>query len=375
MLKLKNLSVLFYLLPLMGSAQQPHGGGKETYLSSDKEAQLFQISRKLISNCKLNKLNADEFAKKILEIYEADITSFQGNFLPLDVDGTDYIVAVKDARYIHFTNSSSAIDLDQQDLCNYNKMILDNDKAAFAYFKTKMPFVITELIKSYGYTGNNDWLAFTFDYLDEIRDSEEFNRFLFSVDDQQKLVLRKKMVAKILEIHPDLLYNTFSIVEFIQRSPEQYKEPDESIAVILDAGLQHDIVGVCEMAFANRPALIKKLKSKKYYGLPTLTNYVEHYYKTPAERARQEQENSDYYLLEVSRNTKDKSIAKHGVIHDKDGFTNLRQNSNSHSARVLAKIRENEPFLYWPLEGDWWVVELQNGLRGFVHASRIKEVK
>jgi hypothetical protein len=238
-----------------------------------------------------------------------------------------------------------------------------------------MPYVITELIKDYGYTGNNDWLAFTFDYLDEIRDSDEFNRFLFSIDDQQKLVLRKKMVAKILELHPDLLYNTFSIVEFIQRSPEQYKDPDESIAVILDAGLQRDIVGVCEKAFGNKPALIKRLKSKKYYGLPTLTNYVEHYYKTPTERARQEQENSDYYLLEVSRHTKDKSMAKHGVIHDKDGFTNLRQNSNSRSAPVLAKIKENEPFLYWPLEGDWWVVELQNGLRGFVHASRIKEVK
>lgn len=358
----------------MATAQQLHVN-KEDSLSFAKEAQLFQVSRRMISNCKLNSINPTQFTKRIREVFDVDIDSYPGNYLTLDVYGHGYIIAVKDACYIHYANSGSPVDINQLALCNYNKLILHNDKSAFAYFKTSMPYVITELIKDYGYTGNNDWLAFTFDYLDEIRDSEEFNRFLFSVDDQQKLVLRKKMVAKILEIHPDLLYNTFSIVEFIQRSPEQYKEPDESIAVILDAGLQHDIVGVCEMAFANKPALIKKLKSKKYYGLPTLTNYVEHYYKTPAERARQEQENSDYYLLEVSRNTKDKSIAKHGVIHDKDGFTNLRQNSNSHSARVLAKIRENEPFLYWPLEGDWWVVELQNGLRGFVHASRIKEVK
>lgn len=59
------------------------------------------------------------------------------------------------------------------------------------------------------------------------------------------------------------------------------------------------------------------------------------------------------------------------VIDDKDGFTNLREQPNSES-NIVAKVFENEVFIVKSMDGNWWEIELQNGVRGFMHKSRIK---
>lgn len=59
------------------------------------------------------------------------------------------------------------------------------------------------------------------------------------------------------------------------------------------------------------------------------------------------------------------------VIDDKDGFTNLREQPNS-EANIVAKVFENEVFIVKSMDGNWWEIELQNGVRGFMHKSRIK---
>lgn len=62
--------------------------------------------------------------------------------------------------------------------------------------------------------------------------------------------------------------------------------------------------------------------------------------------------------------------SKIGVIHDKDGYTNLRTLPNKKS-NVVTKIYNDTRFNYFEdSESEWWVVEL-DGVIGYMHKSRI----
>jgi len=61
-----------------------------------------------------------------------------------------------------------------------------------------------------------------------------------------------------------------------------------------------------------------------------------------------------------------------GIIHDADGYTNLRKGPGSRY-EVVTKIREGQPFEYTRIsESSWWRVRLKNGKEGYVHKSRIQ---
>lgn len=58
-------------------------------------------------------------------------------------------------------------------------------------------------------------------------------------------------------------------------------------------------------------------------------------------------------------------------IFDKDGYSNLRKYGNSKSD-VIEKIENNEIINVLDNSKDWWFIQTNKGLVGFVHKSRIK---
>lgn len=61
-----------------------------------------------------------------------------------------------------------------------------------------------------------------------------------------------------------------------------------------------------------------------------------------------------------------------GVIHDPDGFTNVRAKQSADSP-VVARVKLGETFEFRGNERDeWWKVTLSSGKTGYMHASRIR---
>ena len=59
------------------------------------------------------------------------------------------------------------------------------------------------------------------------------------------------------------------------------------------------------------------------------------------------------------------------VINDSDGYTNIRSTKDPNSD-IVGKIKKGERFKYQTDNGQWWSVEDKNGIKGFMHRSRIK---
>jgi hypothetical protein len=80
---------------------------------------------------------------------------------------------------------------------------------------------------------------------------------------------------------------------------------------------------------------------------------------------------TDSDILQLSTTT-DLSKSKKGIISDPDGYVNIRQKMNIKS-EIIGKIMNEEVFDYWDLpDGNWRVVQTENGFRGFVYKDRIR---
>jgi hypothetical protein len=64
--------------------------------------------------------------------------------------------------------------------------------------------------------------------------------------------------------------------------------------------------------------------------------------------------------------------SRKGIIQDPDGYVNIRE-KRSIGSKILGTIKDGEIFYFWELTGNWYVVQTAQGLRGFVHKTRIKE--
>lgn len=65
---------------------------------------------------------------------------------------------------------------------------------------------------------------------------------------------------------------------------------------------------------------------------------------------------------------------KKGFINDPDGYINVRESENGNS-KIISRIIDGEIFSYTENESSWFPVETYNGIKGYVHKSRIKEFK
>lgn len=76
-------------------------------------------------------------------------------------------------------------------------------------------------------------------------------------------------------------------------------------------------------------------------------------------------------MVFVAVNAQDASEFKKAVINDPDGYTNVRE-GKSVSYAIIAKIYENEVFYAYPsTTSDWYPVITYDGIKGYVHNSRI----
>lgn len=66
------------------------------------------------------------------------------------------------------------------------------------------------------------------------------------------------------------------------------------------------------------------------------------------------------------------SKSRKGIINDPDGYVNIRSEENVQSP-VLGKIMEGDVFYYWETDSNWYIVQTENGIRGFVYKTRIEE--
>ncbi|GHU59002.1 hypothetical protein FACS189411_15300 [Bacteroidia bacterium] len=66
---------------------------------------------------------------------------------------------------------------------------------------------------------------------------------------------------------------------------------------------------------------------------------------------------------------------KQGIINDPDGYVNIRKGMGVNFP-VIGIIMENEVFDYWILpNNNWWLVQTQQGIRGYVSKNRIKGIR
>lgn len=76
-------------------------------------------------------------------------------------------------------------------------------------------------------------------------------------------------------------------------------------------------------------------------------------------------------VLEEERYT-NTTQSKQGVINDKDGYVNVREEPNTQS-KIVGKIMDKEIFNYWLTSDNWYIVETKDGTRGYVYKDRIRE--
>jgi len=63
------------------------------------------------------------------------------------------------------------------------------------------------------------------------------------------------------------------------------------------------------------------------------------------------------------------------IINDPDGYTNIREGQGTHT-KILAKIVKDEIFYFIPSKiSPWWEASKINGIKGYVHKSRIYPLK
>lgn len=73
------------------------------------------------------------------------------------------------------------------------------------------------------------------------------------------------------------------------------------------------------------------------------------------------------------RTEKISGSVKQYIIHDPDGYTNLRKEKNT-SSQIIQKINSGENIDVFDNSSDWYLIKTKEGNKGYVHKSRIKSV-
>lgn len=60
-----------------------------------------------------------------------------------------------------------------------------------------------------------------------------------------------------------------------------------------------------------------------------------------------------------------------GVVSDEDGYVNIRENKNS-SSEIIQKIDSGNKVIVKDTLGVWYEIETRDGIKGYIHKSRIK---
>lgn len=295
------------------------------------------------------------FESKIKAFYNWDIKEYS-NIIALQQSMLSEI-AVKDLGIVFVEGSNTEIEADL--LYNYNQFIFYNDKAALTWIKAKRPDLLQLLVKSYGFTKDDEILKFVFDKVN-FKNSFDIREIIFGTEDN-KLVLREEIVKKIRQIKykeqtvagfsetvaGDFYTTIVKNINDIVKNPKNYKDPDRYVAFLLNELALSGITGDIDSILNNNVAYLKMIKDNKYYNFDELKSYLENNYDSSSA------EISDIYF-----------------INDADGYTNLRKEKSS-TSEVLQKITAGEEVQVLDKNGDWWQVQTNEGKKGYVFKTKI----
>jgi hypothetical protein len=344
---------------------------------------MYNLLSESVSEC-YKKPSKEVFWRKVLEIFKTDLDS--SSYLDVELEVIKFPqIALKEDNYILTSAYIVSYEYGNEDnkkyvienikskynkmICNYNKMIFYNDLHATNWIKANHPSFITGIVSLYGYTGNEDWLKFTFSKTDFTRafDVEEllFQRRVIgwnyrgpkpkNPNQEVLLELRKDMLEKMIE-HKVEFSQFATVADMVLSSPDSYQgDIMEIVARLYDATYRMGGYGLLEYLYDRKISYKETFKEHDYYGLEALREYSETIYKPEHERE--------------SRNPA--AIVFLAEINDPDGYTNVRKGRSS-SSEILFRINEGEEFtVEIEKESDeWWHVISPK--YGYIHKSRVK---
>ena len=228
---------------------------------------------------------------------------------------------------------------------------------SYIWLQSNFPEVLKDLVVYYGYNKDKKLVETVFERFDfsSLINVEE----LIFKDLNSKKKLKKQIFDDIENIVYRGCVEDFSyakegngyvrigdIINKINASPKEYVEPDESVAFLFERELRVGIQGDIESYMNKNPQYESFLKKHDFYNFPTLKDYVQYIYQ-------KESNNNNY------------------IIHDPDGYTNLRKDKTT-TSEVLQKIKSGEYVEVLDSVGDWYLIKTKEGKKGYVHKSRIK---
>ncbi len=300
--------------------------------------------------------NETAFNTKIEQVFNLDISAYSTDIIVLQHSLMPEI-AIKDLKLV-YVDYDSVIPINGELLFNYNDYLFYTTKTSFEWLKRRQPYLLKELVISYGYIKDQDLLKFVFSTTD-FSSTTEVEDLLFSTENL-KYALRKGMLNKIREIaydnqeisgfsevmDEDFYYTLIPIIEDIQLNQTFYHNPEETIALLLNEMAKSGITGGIDSFLNTNSSIIKIFEKNDYYGQRKIEEYVTVIYEKT-------------------------EVESYGEITDPDGHTNLREQPNSNS-EILQKIKDGESVQIVSKDGLWYKVKTAAGQTGYVHNSRLK---
>ena len=294
------------------------------------------------------------FESKIKMFYNWDIKEYS-NVSALQQSMLSEI-AVKDLGIVFVEGSDTEIEADL--LYNYNQFIFYNERVALTWLKAKRPDLLHLLVKSYGFTKDDEILKFVFDIVN-FKNSFDITEIIFGTENN-KLVMREEMVTKIRQIKykgqtvagfsetvtGDFYTTIVKNINDIVKNPKNYKDPDRYVAFLLNELALSGITGDIDLVLSTNAVYSKKIKDNKYYNFEELKSYIENNYDSS---------NADVSAIYF--------------INDADGYTNLRQEKNA-TSKILEKINSGTRIQILDNSSDWWRIKNKEKT-GYVHKSKI----
>lgn len=183
---------------------------------------------------------------------------------------------------------------------------------------------------------------------------------IFYNNRNRKPVVRKELLSMIFNFNPEIVKSlAYSVLYDHARYTEiTQNNKDEALAYMLNIVLQKDnpiedfqnneAYRLLNNCYVEDISILERFKKNKFYDY----KYLEEYTKI--------------FLLSKENSTESLTY----IIHDNDGYTNLRKDKNS-SSQIIQKINTGEQIDVLDQSRDWWLVISKEGKKGYVHKSRI----
>lgn len=352
---LKNSPTITLLKNAPYNSTDEGDGTKSNY--DNLPSELINTAKKILEQRKFRFPDDAAFNRKVSEVFSLNPAEYSNPVIALRPSMFPEI-AVKENKFVFIQDA----DANEPDFINpdllyhFNSYIFYNNPASYAWLQKNETYLLYDLVVHYGYNKDKKLVETVFRKFD-------FN----SISDMEALLFTSSNVGKVLkkQIFDDIETIIYKgkvtqlsyakegngylkldeIINNISSSPKEYNEPEKTISYLFDRELRVGIQGDIESYLNNNTQYRSNLEKNNFYDLPALKEYVKYIYS---------KENNKIF-----------------IIHDTDGYTNLRKDKNS-SSPVLQKISSGEHVEAEDQSGDWWLVISKEGKKGYVHKSRIK---